>query len=298
MTIIMTGSSGLLGTALARALRGEGRRVLSLVRRPPRDPDEARWDPRTGALDPEVLRNAEAVIHLAGAGIGDRRWSDAYKAELRASRVTGTRTLARALGELGDDRPGVLLSASAIGFYGDTGDRAVDESAPRGTGFLADLVRDWEAEARVPGMRVVLLRSGIVLARGGGTLGKMLPIFRAGAGAPLGTGRQYFSWIGLPDWVGAVRFLLGPQAAGTEGPVNLTAPEPVTNAAFTKALGRALHRPTLPIPVPAFGLRLALGELADEGVLISQRIRPGVLTELGYPFLHPSVGPALEAVLA
>ncbi|MEV0974105.1 TIGR01777 family oxidoreductase [Microtetraspora glauca] len=297
MTIVVTGSSGFLGSALVSALRADGARVLRLVRREPEASDEEFWDPERDLLDPSVLEGAEAVVHLAGAGIADRRWTESYRRELVDSRIVGTHTLVEALGLL-RSRPRVLLSASAIGYYGDTGDREVDESAPAGTGFLATLVRDWE-EAAEPveqeGIRLVRLRTGVVLSSRGGALAKVLPIFKIGAGAPLGSGRQYVSWISLPDWVDAVRFLIS--NADISGPVNLTAPEPVTNAEYTKAIGKALRRPTMPIPTPAFALRMALGDFADEGVLTGQRVIPRRLLRAGHRFSHPTLTEALAAVL-
>ncbi|MCC5581548.1 TIGR01777 family protein [Microtetraspora sp. AC03309] len=297
MTIVVTGSSGFLGSALVSALRADGARVLRLVRREPEASDEEFWDPERDLLDPSVLEGAEAVVHLAGAGIADRRWTESYKRELVDSRIVGTHTLVEALGLL-RSRPRVLLSASAIGYYGDTGDREVDESAPAGTGFLATLVRDWE-EAAEPveqeGIRLIRLRTGVVLSSRGGALAKVLPIFKIGAGAPLGSGRQYVSWISLPDWVDAVRFLIS--NADISGPVNLTAPEPVTNAEYTKAIGKALRRPTMPIPTPAFALRMALGDFADEGVLTGQRVIPRRLLRAGHRFSHPTLTEALAAVL-
>ncbi|GII76020.1 epimerase [Sphaerisporangium rufum] len=307
MTVVVTGSSGLIGSALVRALREEGTPVVRLVRRRPEAADEAFWDPAGGVVDPGVLDGAEAVVHLAGAGIADRRWTDDYRRELVDSRVSGTRTIATAIAAL-ERPPQVLLSGSAMGVYGDTGDREVDESAdvtsPGGAGdrrpgqWLAGLVRAWEAEtapAERAGVRVVHLRTGHVLTAAGGFLGKMLPVFRAGLGAPLGSGRQYTSWISLDDWLGAIAHLR--RRPEVSGPVNLTAPGPVTNAEFTKALGRALHRPTLPVPVPAFALRAALGGLADEGVLIGQRVLPRRLLDSGYRFRHPGVEEALAAIL-
>ncbi|MEU6743596.1 TIGR01777 family oxidoreductase [Streptosporangium sandarakinum] len=297
MTIIVTGSSGLLGSALVRSLRADGTRVVRLVRRAPQGPDEAFWDPAGGTLDPAVLEGARAVVHLAGAGIGDRRWNEEYKREIVRSRVEGTATVARALAEL--PAGPALLSASATGFYGDTGDREVDETSPPGSGFLArDVVEPWEAATRPAaeaGVRVALLRTGLVLSRDGGLLARILPLFRAGAGAPLGSGRQYMSWISLDDWVGAVRYILNdPEMSG---PVNLTAPEPVTNERFTRALGRAVHRPTMPVAVPGFMLRAVLGEFAEEGVLIGQRVLPRRLLEAGHSFRHIRLDDALAAVL-
>ncbi|MBB2911922.1 hypothetical protein FHS43_003202 [Streptosporangium becharense] len=298
MTIIVTGSSGLLGSALVRALRADGVRVVRMVRRPPRGDDESFWDPEKGVVDRAVLEGSEAVVHLAGAGIGDRRWSDAYKREIVRSRVRGTETLAGALADLAGDAP-ALLSGSAIGFYGDTGDRAVDETAPPGEGFLArEVVVPWEertAPAEEAGVRVVRLRTGLVLSGRGGMLVKMLPVFRLGLGAPLGSGRQYWSWISIDDWVHAVRHILrNPQMSG---PVNLTAPEPVTNAEFTRELGRVLRRPTMPLAVPGAALRAAMGGFAGEGVLIGQRVLPRRLLDDGHTFRHMRLGDALAAVL-
>lgn len=296
MTTVVTGSSGLLGTALVSALRADGHEVRRLVRRAPAGPDECFWDPEGDVLDPAALEGADAVVHLAGAGIGERRWTEAYKRELVNSRVSGTHILAAAMARA-ERGPLVLLSSSAIGFYGDTGDRAVDESAPAGTGFLADLARAWEdatAPAEEAGVRVTLLRTGMVLSGRGGALARMLPIFKMGAGAVLGSGRQYMSWISLPDWVDAVRFLL---AHETAGPVNLTAPEPVTNAEYTAALAKALRRPTMPLPAPRLALRLALGEFAEEALLAGPRVLPRRLLDAGHRFAHPTIGEALAAVL-
>jgi uncharacterized protein (TIGR01777 family) len=293
--IAITGSTGLIGKALVRALRDEGLTVIRLVRRPASAEDEVRWDP-FGGVDSGALEGVDGVVHLAGAGIGDHRWTEAYKREVRDSRVEGTRTLARALAGL-SRRPAVLVTGSAVGFYGDTGDHAADESAPEGEGFLPALCRDWEAAAQPAvdaGIRVVHPRTGLVLSRQGGLLGKTLPLFRLGLGGRLGSGRQWMSWISLPDHIAALRFLLHD---GLQGPVNLTAPEPVTNAAFTSAVGRALHRPARFI-VPAPALRLALGEFADEGALVSQRVVPDRLTKAGFTFRHPDIDTALAAVLS
>jgi uncharacterized protein (TIGR01777 family) len=292
--IAITGSTGLIGTALVRTLRGEGRTVLRLVRRRPAADDEIRWDP-FGEVDTVSLEGVDAVVHLAGAGIGDRRWNACYRQEIRDSRVEGTRTLSRALAALRDG-PAVLVSGSASGYYGDTGDRTVDEDSPSGEGFLAALCRDWEAAtapAAEAGIRVVLPRAGVVLAREGGALGRLLPVFRAGLGGRLGSGRQWMSWISLGDQIAALRFLIDGDAVG---PVNLTAPGPVTNAAYTAAVGRALHRPTF-FAVPPAVLRLALGGLADEGALVSQRIMPARLTAAGFRFRHPDLDTALADLL-
>ncbi|GAA3118802.1 epimerase [Streptosporangium carneum] len=298
MTTIVTGSSGLLGSALVEALRAEGTRVVRLVRREPQGADEAFWNPARGVLDPAAVEGAEAVVHLAGAGIGDRRWSDDFKREVTRSRVEGTRTLVKALTQAGA-RPGALLSGSAIGFYGDTGDREVDETAPPGDGFLArEVVVPWEAEtepAREAGIRVALLRTGLVLSGEGGMLPRILPVFKMGLGAPLGSGGQYWSWISVDDWVEAVlRVLRDPEISG---PVNVTAPEPVTNAEFTRTLARAVHRPVMPLAVPGFVLRAAIGGFAEEGVLTGQRVLPRRLLEAGHTFRHMRLGDALAAVL-
>jgi uncharacterized protein len=291
----------MIGTALVASLLADGHQVTRLVRRRPRTGSadgitESGWDPGStdGGLDRAAMAGVDAVVHLAGPGIADRRWTAGRKAEIRDSRVRGTRALA--LGLAGLDRPpAVLLSGSAIGWYADTGAHEADESAPAGSGFLADLVRDWESAtepASAAGIRVAHLRTGIVLSASGGTLARMLPPFRLGLGAQLGTGSQYMSWISLADHVGAVRFLLGRPDIG--GPVNLTAPTPVTNASFTRALAGVLHRPALlRVPVPA--LRLALGEMAGE-VLVSGRVLPRRLIEAGYPFRHFELTAALQSI--
>ncbi|GAA2167051.1 TIGR01777 family oxidoreductase [Actinomadura napierensis] len=291
----MTGSSGLIGTALVRALREDGHEVVRLVRREPSAPDEARWSPADGCVEAAALEGIDAVVHLAGAGVGDRPWTKAYKRRIRDSRLDGTRTLAEAIAAA-DRRPPVLVCGSAIGFYGDTGDREADEKSPVGAGFLAALVRDWEAAAapaREAGARVVHPRTGVVLARGGGMVGGTLPLFRAGLGGRLGDGTQWTSWISLPDEVAALRFLIENELSG---PVNLTAPNPVTNGEYTAALGRALHRPAR-LAVPKAVLRAALRGFADEGPLVSQRVLPRRLEQAGFRFRHPDVDSALAAVL-
>jgi uncharacterized protein len=297
MRVAVTGSSGLIGTALAGALRQDGHEVIPLVRRPP-GPGEIRWDPQAagGGLRPGALDGVDAVVHLSGAPIAGGRWTPARKQQLRASRVQSTEALVAAL-TAAKSPPQVLLSGSAVGWYGDTGDRAVDETAPAGTGFLASLVRDWESAARPArdaGVRVVNLRSGVVLSRQGGMLGLLAPLFRAGLGARMGSGRQFLSWISLTDHIAAVRFLLS--QAGIDGPVNLTAPAPVTNAVFTAALARALHRPAL-LWVPAPALQLGAGEMSSE-LLGSARVLPRRLTEAGFAFRYPAIAAALTAELA
>jgi uncharacterized protein len=301
--IAMTGSSGLIGSALTSHLRGHGHEVVRLVRRPPRAADEVRWDPRAaapggGAGMPAALPaldGADAVINLAGAPIVGGRWTAARKREIHASRAEGTRALAAALAVL-PKRPSVLLSGSAIGWYGDTGDREVTESAPAGSGFLAGVVRDWEAAAEAAGqagIRVVYLRTGVVLSRQGGMLGVLAPLFRFGLGGRLGPGTQYLSWISITDVAEVVSFLLA--RPDMTGPVNLTTPHPVTNARFTSALGSALHRPAL-LWVPAAAVRIALGEAAVE-LLKSARVLPGQLSRAGYEFRHPTIEGALASEL-
>ncbi|HEY7486003.1 MAG TPA: TIGR01777 family oxidoreductase [Streptosporangiaceae bacterium] len=296
MKVAITGASGLVGRALVRNLRGDDHQVVRLVRREPAGPDEARWDPYA-SVDDKALEGADAVVHLAGAGIGDHRWTESYKRQIRDSRTAGTRTLTEALAGL-TAKPKVLVSGSGMNFYGDTGDRAAVETDPKGEGFLADVVRDWEAAtapAAAAGIRVVYVRSGHVLARDGGLLGRILPLFRLGLGGRLGSGRQWMSWIARDDHIAALRFLI--DRDDIAGPVNLTSPNPVTNAQFTKALGHALHRPA-PFIAPAFALRLALDGLAEEGALLDLRLAPARLTEAGFTFRHPDLDAALRHVLA
>ena len=299
MRIGITGSSGLIGTPLVAQLRGAGHDVVRFVRGSVDGPDERSWDPSARRLDPASVADLDAVVHLAGAGVADRRWTADYKRTLLDSRVDGTTAVAEAIAAAtaSGAGPEVLLSASAIGWYGDTGDRLTDESGPTGAGFLADLCRQWEAAtapAEAAGVRVAHLRTGIVLTGTGGALAKQVPIFKAGAGAPLGSGRQWSSWISLRDELAAIEHCL---TADVSGPVNLVAPGPVTNREFTKALGRALHRPTLPVPVPAFVLRAALGPFAQEGVLIGQRLQPAVLQRTGFVFADPELDAALASSL-
>jgi uncharacterized protein len=298
MRIAITGATGLIGGALAQSLTGDGIEVIKLVRRPPASAGEVRWDPAAadGDLSPESLAGLDALVHLSGAPVAGGRWTDARKRELRESRVGSKTALVRAVLSAPQPPP-VLLVASAIGWYGDTGDREVDESAAAGHGFLADLVRDWEAAtqpAADAGMRVVNLRSGVVLSRRGGMLKPLLLPFRLGLGARIGPGTQYLSWISLEDHLGACRFLLAD--GQLSGPVNLTAPAPVTNAEFTAALARQLHRPA-PLVVPAALVRTALGELSAE-LLSSSRVRPARLEQAGFAFRYPQIGPAIAAALA
>lgn len=297
MRIAVTGASGLIGTPLVVSLRAHGHDVVRLVRRSPSAPDERAWDPASRRLDPAAVADRDAVVHLAGAGVADRRWTKAYRAEVLGSRIQGTRAVAEAVAGACAARPPVLLSASAIGWYGDTGDRMTDETGPTGTGFLADVCRQWEAAtgpAQRAGARVAHLRTGIVLSGSGGALATQRPIFRLGLGAPLGSGKQWVSWISLADEVAAIRHLL---QADVEGPVNLVGPAPVTNREFTKVLGRVLRRPTLPVPVPGPVLKAALGGFATEGVLVGQRLLPTVLERSGFAFAHRDLETALRASL-
>lgn len=298
MLIVLSGASGLIGTALKTALRADGHELRLLVRRPPAAADERQWDPEVvGHLGTEVLAGADAVINLSGAGVGDHRWTPSYKKMILASRIHPATALAETLATLGGDGPSVLLSASAVGYYGDTGDRVIDETAPAGAGFLADVCRRWEA-ATAPAadaghVRVVHLRTGLVLSGQGGLLKRLIPLFKLGAGGKLGGGQQYQPWISIEDEVGAIRFLLTSEVSG---PVNLTAPDPVTQERFAHALASALHRPAV-VPAPAAALRLILGQFADEGVLSGQRAVPAVLTGAGYPFAHSTLDGALQAAL-
>ncbi|MEU2350842.1 TIGR01777 family oxidoreductase [Modestobacter sp. NPDC049651] len=299
MKVAVTGSSGLIGSALVPALQADGHEVLRLVRRTPRTADEHRWDPAHRRVDPALLADVDAVVNLAGVGLGDRRWTRRYQQEILASRVDSTATISQGLADAAaadPDRPRVLLSGSAVGWYGDTGERPVDERDPSGAGFLAEVCRQWEgatAPARDAGVRVTLLRTGLVLARGG-LMSRIRPLFQAGLGGRLGTGRQYWPWISLTDEVDAIRFLL---TAGLSGPVDLTGPAPVTNAEFTAVLARLVHRPAV-LPVPAPALRLVLGGFADEGVLAGQRALPTALTAAGFRHTHADLESALRAALA
>jgi uncharacterized protein len=294
-TVAIAGSSGLIGSALATALRTADVEVLRIVRRPPANASELHWDPDSGELDTDALRGVDAVVNMCGINVGQRRWSGAFKQNLRDSRITPTEVLAHAVAEAGVD---VLVNASAVGYYGDTRDRTVDETASAGTGFLAQLCVDWEdvtAPAHEAGARVVLARTGVVLAPAGGALRQLRPLFSVGLGARLGSGRQYMSWISLEDTVRALQHAISDTRLS--GPVNLTGPAPVTNAEFTAALGRTVDRPT-PLMVPGFVVRTALGEFADEALLSGQRAIPGVLERSGFEFHHNTVGEALRYATA
>jgi uncharacterized protein (TIGR01777 family) len=296
MRIAITGAAGLIGGALVPHLRAEGHDVVRLVRRRPLAADEVQWDPSgdaSGAVDRERLAGLDAVVHLAGAGIGDRRWTDAHKRKIRESRVVGTETISRAMAEL-DPRPKALVTASAVGWYGITGDQIVDETHPPGSGFLAEVCREWEQAAdpaRDAGIRVAQARSGVVVAGTGGAFGRMMPLFRLGLGGRLGSGRQWWSLISLEDELRALTFLV--EQEGLAGGVNLTATS-ATNAEITRALGRALRRPTV-FPVPAPVLRTVLGELSSE-VLESVRVDSRRLREAGFVFRHPDVESIMRTI--
>jgi uncharacterized protein len=295
MRVAIAGSSGLIGTTLVSLLRQAGHDVLRLVRRQPRAPDERAWDPRAATMDPGTLEGTDAVVNLCGSAIAAGRWSGERKQAIRDSRIGPTEVLAAAVAEY---RVPILLSASGVGYYGDTRDREVDETSPLGSGFLAQVCRDWEAAtapAERAGARVVRLRTGLVISPFGGLMGQLKPLFAAGLGGRLGSGQQYMPWISLDDEVGAIRFAL--EHDELAGPVNLSGPDPVTNAEFTKAVGAAMHRPT-PLVVPGFMLRLVRGaELVDEMVLTGQRAVPGILRKHRYPFQHPTLPAALTAAL-
>lgn len=292
MRVVLAGASGLLGSALAASLRTDGHEVRRLVRRSPSGPDELRWEPSEHFVDPAALADANAAVCLSGAGVGDHRWTRAYKQTLIDSRVDSVGALARAVATAGTP---VFVAASAVGYYGNTGETAVDEDAPPGDDFLADLCVQWEAAAapaREAGARVVHLRTGNVLSPSGGLLGRVAPIVRLGVGGRLGSGRQFLPWISLKDHVRASRFVLD---RDVRGPVNVVAPQPARNAEFIAAVGRVLHRPTaLPAPSPA--LRLALGEFAN-AVLAGQRALPAALTAAGFSWDHADLDAALRWAL-
>jgi uncharacterized protein (TIGR01777 family) len=295
MRVVIAGSSGLIGTTLVAQLRQAGHDVLRLVRRPARAPDERAWDPLAATIDAGTLECVDGVVNLCGSPMADRRWSGEVKQAIRDSRIVPTEVLAAAVAE---HRVPVLVNASGVGYYGDTGDRQVDESAPLGSGFIAQVCRDWEnatAAAERAGVRVVRARTGLVISPSGGLLGQLKPLFAVGLGGRLGSGRQYMPWISLDDEVGGIRFAL--ENDELAGPVNLSGPDPVTNAEFTRALGEAMHRPA-PLVVPGFALRLVRGaEVVDEMALIGQRAVPAVLRKHGYPFQHPTLSAALATAL-
>ena len=288
--IAVTGASGLIGSALVGYLKSEGHTVQRLVRRATVAPDEIRWDPKTGFVDIEALRGVDAVIHLAGVGVGDKRWTKRYKSEILNSRLLGTTAIANAVAEV---KPLVFISASAIGWYGDSGNRAVVESDSVGNDFLAAVCREWEGAADLAGdVRTVKLRTGLVLDPTGGALGRMLPLFRFGLGGKLGSGKQWWSWITLHDVIRAIVFCLEKRISG---PVNLTSPNPVTNQEFTSALARAMKRPAL-FPAPAIALKIALGGFSSE-VLGSKKVMPSALNEAGFKWDYPHISTALQALV-
>jgi uncharacterized protein (TIGR01777 family) len=294
MRVLVSGASGLVGSALVRSLEAEGNRVTRLVRSAAAQGDEVGWDPGAGRLDPSAIEGIEAAVHLSGESVAGR-WSAAKKERILESRTGSTRLLAETLAGL-EQRPSVLVCASAVGYYGDRGDEELTERSPAGSGFLADVVRQWEAAAepaRAAGIRVVSLRFGVVLSPDGGALRRMLPPFRLGVGGRIGGGDQYMSWVAIDDVVGAVQHAL--ETEQLSGPVNATAPEPVTNSEFTKTIGRVLGRPTL-MRVPGPALRLALGEFSSE-VLNGQRVLPARLMESGYRFRYPQLEGALRNLL-
>lgn len=290
MHVAVAGASGLIGSALVPALREQGHTVRRLVRRESLDDDEFSWDPETFGVPPESLDGVDAVVGLGGVGVGNRRWSGRFKQELRDSRIIPTQVLADAAANAGVQR---FLSASATGYYGDTGTRAATEADAAGSGFLPELVTEWESAAtsRAPdGPRTVLLRTAPVLAPHGGMLGRLRRLFGMGLGGTIGDGSQYFSWITLADEVAAIGFLLESEVTG---PVNLSAPQPVPFAEFVHTLGHTMHRPAV-MGVPAFAARVVGGEMAQEMILASQRIVPAVLTDSGFGFAHTEIGAALE----
>lgn len=294
MEVVLAGASGLLGGALRESLHSDGHRIKTLVRRDPNGPDESQWDPAQRRVDAEFLAGADVVVCLSGAGVGDKRWTDAYKRTLLRSRVDSVGTLAAALADPG--APRTFVVASAVGYYGDTGDREVDEDAPPGDSFLARLCVQWEAAAdpaRAAGVRVTHLRTGLVLAKDGGLLKRLAPLVKAGVAGQLGSGRQFMPWISLTDQIAAMRFLLDHDVPG---PVNLTGPAPVRNADFTKTLGDVLHRPTV-FRVPGFAARIALGEFAED-VLTGQRAVPSRLRAAGFEFRHGDLETSLRAELS
>ena len=296
MKILITGASGLIGQALTKQLNATGHTTVAAVRREPRRNDEVQWNPTTGEMSPSAFDGVDAVVHLAGAGIGDKRWTDSYKMEILQSRTLGTALLADTMASL-DKKPSVFLSGSAIGIYGVRDDTELGEDAAIGTGFLADVCRDWEAasaSASAAGIRTVLLRTGIVLSPKGGALKKQLPLFKLGLGGKFGNGKQWQSWISITDEVNAIIHLL---TSNLSGAVNLTAPNAVTNAEFTRVLASVVSRPAI-LPIPSFGPTLLLGgELADALLFTGQRVVPNALVADGFHFAHPTLDVALRALL-
>jgi len=297
MRVLVSGSSGLVGSALIPALVSGGHEVVCLVRSQPRDEaSEVRWDPQAGEIDGAGLKGVDAAVHLAGESIAAGRWTAARKDRILESRVRGTRLLAEALAGL-EQRPAVLVSASAVGYYGDRGEETLTEESDSGSAFLSEVCRQWEAAtepAVEAGMRVVNLRSGVMLSTAGGALPRLLTPFRLGVGGTLGSGKQFMSWIAIDDVVGAILHVLTTETL--RGPVNAVAPQARTNREFTKTLGRVLQRPTL-LPMPAFAARLAFGQMADELLLCSQRAEPAKLVASGYKFRFPELEGALRHLL-
>ena len=288
--IAVTGSTGLIGSALVGHLKAEGHTVQRLVRRPALTPEEVTWDPKKGTVDLAALEGVDAIIHLAGANVGDKRWSKKYRAEILNSRLLGTTTIATAVNTL---KPSLFICASAMGYYGETGNRAVIESDRPGNDFLATVCKEWEGAADlVSDVRTVKLRTGLVLDPADGALGKMLPLFRFGLGGKLGSGKQWWSWITLHDVIRAITFAI---ESDISGPINLTSPNPATNQEFTAALARALRRPAL-LPVPGFALKIALGGFSAE-ILGSKKVLPQALTDAGFTFDYPHLAPAIAELV-
>jgi uncharacterized protein (TIGR01777 family) len=296
MKILITGASGLIGRALSSTLKAQGHTIVSAVRREPRRNDEVQWDPKSGTMAASAFDGVDAVVHLAGAGIGDKRWTNDYKMEILESRTNGTALLANTMAALAT-KPQVFISGSAIGIYGARADEELSETATIGNGFLADVCRDWEAAAEpatAAGIRTAFIRTGIVLSPEGGALKKQLPLFKLGLGGKFGSGKQWQSWISITDEVNAIVHLL---TSSLSGPVNLTAPTPVTNSEFTQVLSKVVSRPAI-LPIPSFGPKLLLGgELADALLFTGQRVTPNALLADGFVFSHPTLDAALRALL-
>jgi uncharacterized protein (TIGR01777 family) len=296
LNILITGSTGLIGSELASLLKKNHHRIVRLVRKAPTGSDEVRWDPSTGIPDKASIEGLDAVIHLAGENIAASRWTKEQKKRIEESRIQGTQLLAQSLSHLFDP-PKVLISVSAVGYYGDRGDTKLNETSPPGSGFLAGLCREWEA-ATAPAsrrnIRVVHPRLGMVLSAAGGSLAKMLPPFRMGIGGRIGSGKQYISWIAIDDLVRIIEYAI--QDESFRGPVNAVAPYPVTNSEFSEILGRLLHRPSF-MALPAFAARLLWGQLADEVLLASARVSPERLLQSHYKFLYPTLEAALQHIL-
>lgn len=296
MRVLITGASGLIGSALQKRFAGKGWETLLATRHEPKAPNEIQWSIEDGFVDPERLEGLDAVVHLAGESVNGLRWTDDKKKAIRDSRVFGTRNLVAALSKL-KDRPKVLVSASAIGFYGERGDEEVSESSIAGIGFLSEVSKEWESEARRAedaGIRTVLLRTGIVLSKDGGALGTMLTPFKLGVGGVIGSGKQWMSWISLDDHIRVIEYVI--EHDNIRGAVNAASPHPVTNEEFTKTMGDVLYRPTF-LPLPQFVVSMALGEMGDELLLTSTKVMPKRLEDAGFEFEYPALKPALEHAL-